>query len=68
MTYLPALERKLEKPMKNLQNCLEYLKVLQLLASSHPEPSVSLLTAHLEYIQDTLNSTSVELGEIQKTL
>ena len=68
MNYLRALERRLEEPTKNLQSCLEYLKVLQLLALSHPEPSVNLLTAHLEYTRAILNITSAELEEIQKTL
>ena len=68
MVYLQSFERKLDEPTKNLQSCLEYLRVLQLLASSPAEPSASSLIVLLESTLDTLNITFAELEEIRKTL
>ena len=68
MNYYPRFERLLEQQTKSLQTCWESLSALQSLALNHPEPSVNLLTAHLEYTQDIVNSISAELEEIRKTL
>jgi len=63
MGYFHDFERKLEEPMRNTQLCSEYLRVLRSLALNHPEPSVNLLIAHLEYTQDIVRTISVELEE-----
>ena len=68
MPYLPSLERKLDEQTKNMLNCLEYLRVLQLLALNPAEQSASSLTALLESTQDIANTISAELEEIRKTL
>ena len=59
-------ERKLEEPMRNTQLCSEYLRVLRSLALNHPEPSASLLKAHLEYTQDIVSTIAAGLEEIKR--
>ena len=60
MIYSQHLEKKLEEQTKNLQDCLEYLRALQLHALNHPEQCHNSLTQRLESIQDTLSIMSAE--------
>ena len=68
MNYSENLEKPLELLTKNLQDCWESQRQLQLHALSLPEQYRSSLTQQAESILDIASSISAELEEIRKTL